>query len=426
MNNQHLHHNLSFIDLKSESPQSHTSLSKPKEMAYEFRQNDLFTTDGLRTYLRVSQMRETLQRKSQDQNLFVLGSISMHGIRAAYLSRKSQSYRSKPASDTRQTLPHGHTGQSISQYALQRQYGSRLAHIRRLCSSANSRSKETLRQPQFRAGVGTNSLCIGCHHNRFMSFSFSLGSISKTKRRLENAYSFGLARQHSQRSYYYSRKSPRRQHPRLSYHRSRFDLRYGPCLSGLCASLQYPSVLGIFRHPCQKQFSVQTPLLKSRRQTYRDTMRSGYYPQELLCQKKLSRKTTSHSILRRAEKQTVRVPDKQFQPFCTDDRTTLSIPLADRTILQMDKAASANKEVLRYLRECSENANMDSDLCLRARCHRKEATETGAEPLHNSTDFECLTFRENPHFAGSFGDQTQKSREDQTYTTEFLRLTLGQ
>ena len=54
------------------------------------------------------------------------------------------------------------------------------------------------------------------------------------------------------------------------------------------------------------------------------------------------------------------------------------------------------------IRECGEDPDLDCHLRLRAGCHRQKATETGTKPLHNSTDFERHSFRENAHFTGIF------------------------
>ena len=81
--------------------------------------------------------------------------------------------------------------------------------------------------------------------------------------------------------------------------------------------------------------------------------------------------------------------------------------MAGRALLQMDQATPSHQEVLRAFRECGEDSNLDSDLCLRSCGHRQEAFGTRAESLHNSTDFECDAFRENPHFTGYFTDGLQ-------------------
>src|SRR3970040_2629108 len=83
-----------FFDLKFFSPIGHTSATaERKEMAYESRQNRVCSTDGLRAIVRVSPMRRTLQRQLQGQELFLPGSIPLHGFCATDLPGKSAGYR---------------------------------------------------------------------------------------------------------------------------------------------------------------------------------------------------------------------------------------------------------------------------------------------------------------------------------------------
>ena len=51
--------------------------------------------------------------------------------------------------------------------------------------------------------------------------------------------------------------------------------------------------------------------------------------------------------------------------------------MAGRTFLQMDKAVPADQIILRHLRECRENSNLDRHLSLRARGHYQK--ETGSQ-----------------------------------------------
>src|SRR5207245_9594417 len=61
----------------------------------------------------------------------------------------------------------------------------------------------------------------------------------------------------------------------------------------------------------------------------------------------------------------------------TIDFYTLSLhdalPISGRVVLQMDQAASSYQSLLRHVRECSQNANLDRGFRLRARCHRQKA-----------------------------------------------------
>ena len=71
---------LGFFDLKSGIGVSHTSLSKLKEMAYELRQDSIFSDNGLSTKIRVSKMCRPIQRQLQDKEFYMYGPISLHGF----------------------------------------------------------------------------------------------------------------------------------------------------------------------------------------------------------------------------------------------------------------------------------------------------------------------------------------------------------
>jgi len=70
-----------LIDLKVSFPECHTPASIKQETTYELRENDIFTTNGIPSCPRISQMRCTIQRQLQGQKLHLLGPISLHGIR---------------------------------------------------------------------------------------------------------------------------------------------------------------------------------------------------------------------------------------------------------------------------------------------------------------------------------------------------------
>ena len=81
------------IDLNFKSPKCHTSSSRRKEAAHEFRENHFLPTDGLFASLRISSMRRALPRQLQNQILLLLGSVPLHGLCPTRLSRKSPRYR---------------------------------------------------------------------------------------------------------------------------------------------------------------------------------------------------------------------------------------------------------------------------------------------------------------------------------------------
>src|SRR5437773_7627310 len=132
------------IDLNSERVKSMLPRLLRKELLDECWPIDFFTINGLSSCSRVSPMRSSLHRRLQTQELFLLGPVSVHGLRPANVSRKLAGYRSLSAGQPNQALSHGHPRPRLSQHAGQRQLGPRLAHLRRLRSLADSTGTSAL------------------------------------------------------------------------------------------------------------------------------------------------------------------------------------------------------------------------------------------------------------------------------------------
>src|SRR5664280_1953087 len=64
----------------------------------------------------VSSLRSALRGRTQSQNVFLPRSVSLHGVRAAYLPRKPARHRSLPGSTSGQALSHGHPQQRSPQH----------------------------------------------------------------------------------------------------------------------------------------------------------------------------------------------------------------------------------------------------------------------------------------------------------------------
>ena len=392
---------MEFFDLNSESQIGDTFAFERKEIAYEYRKNHFLSTDGLSTKLRISKMRGVLSRQLQSQKFFMLGPVSLHGFCATDLSGESSGYPGMPSCDPRKIISYGHPRQSVTQHSGQCQQRSGLAHLRRFRPGDDRPGQVSLRRRRFRRTTGPNGLRAGFHNYRPVSFAFSVGDISQAKGRNKNAYASGFARKHTLARPYNKRECARCQHPRRTFHRAGGNLHHGPCLRGFRKTLQDKSMQGFFCDPCQKQFQVQAPLLSSNRQIDGVAMRSDYCTGRFLPEKELPRKTAANSLLGRRLEKTVCVFNEQFRPAGTYDNKTLQMSLASGIVLQMDQTTFANQGFLWYFGKRSENTNLDCHNRLRAGGDSQEAPEPGHEPLHNSTDFECDAFRENPHFTGA-------------------------
>ncbi len=74
--------------------------------------------------------------------------------------------------------------------------------------------------------------------------------------------------------------------------------------------------------------------------------------------------------------------------------------MASRIVLQVDKAASADQEVLRHFGERGEGADLDRGIGIRASGHRQEASQPRCLALHFATGPLGHPLRENA-FASS-------------------------
>lgn len=138
----------------------------------------------------------------------------------------------------------------------------------------------------------------------------------------------------------------------------------------------------------------------------------------------LSRSTAQNKIPR-PRRAGAGVSDQRFFTACPDDSRTLQGSVADRTILQMDKATPAHQGLLRHECQRRQDADLDRRLCLSAHRHYEEAAENRTVALHNSTDIERVRFRENAAFTGVSGRGMQEQRGRLFQPVAAVRLILG-
>ena len=102
---------------------------------------------------------------------------------------------------------------------------------------------------------------------------------------------------------------------------------------------------------------------------------------------RLSRKTSTRTVLRYRAQQTTDVFGQQFSPPRFDHRAIVQIPLEGRTIFQVDQATFENQSVFWNVRERRQNASLDCNIDLRAGSDYQKTFGFEAESLRNSTDF---------------------------------------
>ena len=361
---------MSLIDLKFSLPECHTPASIKQEMTYELRKNNFFATNGISPHPRISQMRRAIQRQLQSQKLLLLGPISLHGLCPTYLPRKPEGYSGMPQRNEAQALPYGHPRERLPQYPGQCQQDQRLANLLRLRPSAHQEGQKTVLQRKLRFETGSDSLRSGFHHNRSVSFPVSVGNIPQEKGSSQDAYTPGSAWQYSHRGYHYSRTRSRCQYPRSAHNRSWCHVYHGSRLSRLRSTFYDPSDFGFLRYTSQAQLQLQETVLSHHRQINRDSMRPNHCAPELLCPKELSGKTTENPVSRCEYQQKAGLSYQQFYASSKNYRRALSVPVADRTVFQMDQTTPENQSLLWHLGKCDKNTDLDCNfhLCSGSHC----------------------------------------------------------
>jgi len=137
-------------------------------------------------------------------------------------------------------------------------------------------------------------------------------------------------------------------------------------------------------------------------------MRPDYIAEGILYEKGLPGKITANQVLGRRQREAVCVFNEQFYSPRDNNRGTLSVSLASGVVFQMDQATSSDQGIFWNIGERGKNTGMDRYYRLCARGDSQEALEFGHEPLHNSTDSERDTFRENAHFTGANERRVQR------------------
>src|SRR3990172_2601260 len=306
------------FDFKSSRGSGHVpSTPEWKGLADVLWTNRLLPIPGLLAAARIRQMRASLSRQSPRPQILLLRSVSVPGFRPTHLSGKPARHRNVPASDAVQTLSRGYSRQNFPQHLGRCQRDAFVADLCGLCRGAHWHRQTALRQRQFRSGTRPNGLCSGRLHHRSLSVSVSLGQVSQAQGRHQTPYPSRSAWKHSHPCHYYSWKSSRRQHPRPALLRTIGHLHHGSWLRRFRPALQDTPVFGILRHPCQEEFRFQASLLVCRRPLERTAMRSDRHSPRFLCQERLPREITPHSLPRSRNPKASRLSDQQLRPAFT-------------------------------------------------------------------------------------------------------------
>ena len=161
----------------------------------------------------------------------------------------------------------------------------------------------------------------------------------------------------------------------------------------------HPS-LGLLRHARQAPSGLSLLRVAPRRQEDRPAMRSDHPSEGTRIQfAPLSDAPAPHRLLRRRDGNAAGLPDQQLRPRRIDHSASLPRPLEDRAVLQMDQTVPPDQDLLRHLRERSQDAGLGCRLRLRPRGHPEEGTRPRAIHGRDSANSQPHTLRENAHIS---------------------------
>ena len=105
-------------------------------------------------------------------------SVSVHGIRAAHVSRELAGHRNVPAFGAAQAVSCRFSFARFSQHAGGRQPSPRLANLLRLRPGVDCAGRQLYADEAIRRGFGSGRLCSGRDDHRPVLDAVSLGSVS--------------------------------------------------------------------------------------------------------------------------------------------------------------------------------------------------------------------------------------------------------
>src|SRR6266480_3464746 len=168
-----------------------------KENSIEPRSHCVCSTDQVSFSQRIQSLRGTLWGHQERPFVLLLGSISHHGFRSTYLSRKLARHRSLSRRSAPQALSLRLQWIGQTFHFGRRQRDSRLAHLSRLRPESNRDSASTL--CSFRVGPRTSCdrLRLRRHHHRSLSVALSLGQIPPAQGRDQTTHLAGDSQRYS-------------------------------------------------------------------------------------------------------------------------------------------------------------------------------------------------------------------------------------
>ena len=363
-----------FFDLKSGHDIPYSYPFYRKEMDNEQGKNNIRAADGISSWIRVPEMRGEICRGIQGKVVLLPGAVLCHGICANSISREPEGYGDMPGGGRTKAVSHGYKKQAESEQPVACEQDEGLADICGGCTGSHQAREETLRGRAGIGGAASGHICAGFDNYRSLPEPLQMGEVPQEKRCDKTSHTDGNQELHADRNLCYGWKNPRRKLSGPAGIGARGNIYHGQRLCGLQEALRILPELFVLCDTCKKKPEMPCRAKKEIIQERWDNLGSGNSPQRLLSEKKLSSRTEADKMLRYRNENEACYPHEQLPSARKDHCVSVQVQMEDRNIFQMDKAESENKDFLRHKREYSEDADMDSNLCLCHGVHNAEGT----------------------------------------------------
>ena len=187
----------------------------------------------------------------------------------------------------------------------------------------------------------------------------------------------------------------RNQGPRSASARTGRFLPAGSRLRGLCTFVSFPPSRQLLCDSSQVRSESAATFLAASRSQHGIDLRSDGCAQLSAIAVQLSAPVAPNSHARSIFGKHSGASDQPFRFACPDHLRAVPLSLADRAVLQVDKAAPSDQSILRYSRECSQNSDLDRSISVRAHRHRKEASQSASFTIRAPTTLEPDYVRAN-------------------------------
>src|SRR5512138_2677609 len=368
-----------------------------EESQCESRTNRFCPNHGVHLSRRISSLRSEIRWQSKCTATVVLEPVSGHGLCPTDLSSQSSRYRSLFESATFQALSLRLQSPHSTLHFGRRQRAARLENLRRLCPYPDRHRSTSVRRHRSWIGPGGYRLCSGRYHHRSVSECFPLGHLQASQGSHQASHADGSSQLYSGFYRYHSCQSPRHSLARCDCPRAWLLSGDGSRLHRFCSSVCPSPGAGVFCGARQTKLSVPPSHFPNRGALQRSKKRPNRFTHRTAQSKALSHPASKSQLLLRTNRSIPGLFNQQLLYCSAHCSRPLPLSLANRTVLQMDQATSTNQTFLWHLSQQCQKSNLDCRGRLRTHCDHQKETRLTAKSLHDSTDSQPDSVREELH-----------------------------